>query len=87
MEKENSLSIEEKKTGEGKGGKYLEKDDIFFCSGREKRRRKIYFLAEEKKNGEGKGGNYLEKEINGDANQPTNRPTVYFVNRQIDGRH
>ena len=34
--------MEEKKTGEGKGGKYLEKDNIFFCGGEEKRRRKIF---------------------------------------------
>ena len=37
------------KNGEGKGGKYQEKENIFF--------------AEETKHGEGKGGLYLEKEI------------------------
>ena len=31
---------------------------------------------EKKKNGEGKGGKYLEKEINGDANQPTDRVNI-----------
>ena len=36
------------KNGEGKGGKYQEKENIFF--------------AEETKHGEGKGGLYLEKE-------------------------
>ena len=40
MEKENLLSMEEKKNEEGKGGKYLEKDNIFFVV--------------EGKNGEGK---------------------------------
>ena len=40
--------MEEKKHANGKGGKYLEKKDIFF--------------GEEKKNGEGKGGKYWEKE-------------------------
>ena len=80
--------MEEKKTGEGKGGKYLEKDNIFIVEEKKNGegkcwRRKIYFLVKEKKNGEQKGGIYLEKEINGDAN----RPTVYFGNRQKDGRH
>ena len=38
------------KNGEGKGGKYLEKGNIF------------NFFSEEKKNGEGKGGQILVKE-------------------------
>ena len=40
MEKEILLSMEEKKIEEGKGGKYLEKENIFFCGGEENRRRK-----------------------------------------------
>ena len=40
--------VEEKKNQEGKGGKYLEKENIF--------------LAEVKKNWKGKGGKYMEKE-------------------------
>ena len=49
--------MEEKKNGEGKGGKYVKKESLF--------------LVKAKKNGEGKGGNDLKKEINGDANRPT----------------
>ena len=40
MEKENKLFLEEKKNRERKGGKYLEKEYIFFCGGEGKRRRK-----------------------------------------------
>ena len=40
--------VEKKKNGEEKGGKYLEKENIW--------------LAEEKKNDEGKGRKYLQKE-------------------------
>ena len=50
---------------------YLEKENIFFCGGEEKRRRKrktifgegkYFFFEGEKKSGDGKGGNYLDKE-------------------------
>ena len=69
MKREYILSAEEKKNGEGKGGKYLEKGNIF-CREEEKRRRrrrkllrgKKYSFAEKKKNIVGKGGKYLEKE-------------------------
>ena len=52
------LSTEEKKKEEGKGGKYLEKDNI--------ERRKIFgegkhLVCVEDETGEGKGGNYSEK--------------------------
>ena len=47
MKKENILSMEEKKDGKGKGGKYLEKEKIW--------------CAKEKKNRE-EGEKYLEKE-------------------------
>ena len=43
---------EEKKNGEGNGGKYLEKVSIFFCRG--EGRGGTYIFVEEKKNGEGK---------------------------------
>ena len=45
MKKENIWSAEEKKNGEGKGGKYLEKENVW--------------STEEKKSREGKGGKYL----------------------------
>ena len=61
--------MEEKNNGEGKGGKYLEKENIFFAEEKKNREGKggkygneNIFFAEEKKNGEGKGGKYLEKE-------------------------
>ena len=58
MEKENIWSTEENKNEEGKGGKYLEKDNI--------ERRKIFgegkhLVCVEDEKGEGKGGNYSEK--------------------------
>ena len=40
------------KNGQGKGGKYLEKE-----------KEKNIFLVEEQKNGEGRGGKYLENEV------------------------
>ena len=49
-----------KKNGKGKGGKYLEKEEVF-CGGEENRRRKRR--------------KYLEQEINGDTDKPTDRPT------------
>ena len=36
LEKENILFVEEKKNGEGKGGKYLEKENIWFVEEKEK---------------------------------------------------
>ena len=53
--------------GEGKGGKYLKKENIFLCwrrkTEKEKEenigRRKISFFSVEEKNGEEKGGRYL----------------------------
>ena len=51
MEKENSFFVEEKKNGEGKGGKHLEKEKIFLRRSKIKKekeehfwRRKIVFL-------------------------------------------
>ena len=52
MEKEIIFFAEEKKNGEGNGGKYLEKVSIFFCRG--EGRGGTYIFVEEKKNGEGK---------------------------------
>ena len=58
-----------RKKGEGKGGNYFEKENVFFCGGEEKEeniwRRKVYFLRRRRK-GEGKGGKYTfaeEKKI------------------------
>ena len=48
LENDVIWSKEDKKKGEGELGKYLEKENNFFFSGRGK-------------NGEGKGGKYLEK--------------------------
>ena len=50
-----------KKRGEGKGGEYLVKENIW--------------SMEEKKTGEGKRGITWRRKINGDANQPTNKST------------
>ena len=52
---------EEKKNGEGKGGKHLEKEHMFLWRRKKQRmeniwRRNIFFCR-----GEGKGGKYLEK--------------------------
>ena len=55
-----------KKRGEGKGRRYLEKENVIFVEEKKTEkeieeniwRRKIYFFAEKK----GKGGEYLEKE-------------------------
>ena len=52
MEKEIIFFAEEKKNGEGNGGKYLEKASIFFCRG--EGRGGKYIFVEEKKNGQGK---------------------------------
>ena len=49
----------EKKNRKGRGGKYLENENIFFSEEKENEeivwKRKIFFLAEEKKNREGNG--------------------------------
>ena len=50
METEQEYFAEEKKSGKGKGGKYLEKE-------------KEYHLRWRRKDAEGKGGKYLEKEF------------------------
>ena len=57
---------EDKEKGEGKGRRYLEKENVIFVEEKKTEkeieeniwRRKIYFFAEKK----GKGGEYLEKE-------------------------
>ena len=55
MEQEGNIwSAGTKKNGGGKGGQYLENENIW--------RRKIVFFVEEKKNREGKYRKYLEKE-------------------------
>ena len=64
--------------GEGKEGKYLEKEKIFgeekiFVEEEKRRRRRKIFgeekniFWEEKKNGEGKGGKYLENQNSRDG--------------------
>ena len=49
LEKENIFFAEEKKNREGKGGKYGN-ENIFFCGGKEKRRRKRRQILGEGKN-------------------------------------
>ena len=58
--RENIWLAEEKKNGEGKGGKHLEKENIW--------------SMEEKKNRVGKGGIIWRWKINGDADQLTDQP-------------
>ena len=50
------LFVEKKENGERKGGKYLEKENIFFCRGEGKEGH--YFFG----GGEGKGWKCLKKE-------------------------
>ena len=56
--RKTSFCGEDKKRGEGKGGKYLVNENIW--------------STEEKKTGEGKRGIIWRRKINGDANRPTN---------------
>ena len=57
MERENIFLWRRQKRGEGKGGEYLVKENIW--------------STEEKKTREGKRGIIWRRKINGDANQPT----------------
>ena len=50
----NHFLAEEKNFGEGKGGKYLGKENIIFCKGEEKQRRKILGIGDVR-------GRFLEK--------------------------
>ena len=69
MKNENEVNIlrqiyfvGEKKNGEGKRGKYFEKENISFVEGKNNGERKggKYVSLEEEKNREGKGGQFLE---------------------------
>ena len=55
-----TLTLTLTKNGEGKGGKHLEKENVW--------------SMEEKKNRVGKGGIIWRWKINGDADQPTDQP-------------
>ena len=63
LEKENKFLVEEKKNGDGKGGTYFEKRNIFLQRQRkmekEKQGETKYSSGEEEKTGEGKGGKYF----------------------------
>ena len=50
----NHFLAEEENFGEGKGGKYLGKENIIFCKGEEKQRRKILGIGDVR-------GRFLEK--------------------------
>ena len=60
---------EGKKNGQGKGGKYLEKENIFF--------------AEEKKNREGKGGKYFEEKNNFLVEEKEKREGKYLERKNV----
>ena len=68
-ENEKIFFAVEKKNREGKGGQYLEKENM-------------YIFAEEKKNEEGRGGKYFEKEdtynfLGGEEKQKRKRRKIF----------